>query len=92
MVKNLIFTVSFLFCFLSISAQDTIKVNTHNKVVIKTNPSVGHTYYSSWGTFPAKDVSYRKVYMYLEFGCAPGLRCGEWDYLNHIYIHHPSQN
>jgi len=86
MVKYLILSLSFLFCFFKSSAQDTIKVNTHNKVVIKTNPSVGHTYYSSWGTFPAKDVSYRKVYMYLEFGCAPGLRCGEWDYLNHIYI------
>ena len=86
MVKYFILSLSFLFCFFKSSAQDTIKVNTHNKVVIKTNPSVGHTYYSSWGTFPAKDVSYRKVYLYLEFGCAPGLRCGEWDYLNHIYI------
>ncbi|MDP2174479.1 MAG: peptide-N-glycosidase F-related protein [Bacteroidota bacterium] len=74
------------FVNLNLKSQDTIKVNTHQKVVIKTNPAVGHTYYESWGVFPEKDVSYRKVYLYLEFGCAPGLKCGEWDYLNHLYI------
>lgn len=82
-------TIYFIFALLSFSvlkAQDTIKVNTHNQVVIKTNPAVGQTFYPAWGSFPKSDVAYRKVYMTLEFGCAPGLKCGEWDYNNHIYI------
>jgi hypothetical protein len=79
----ILFVIVFNFKLMS---QDTIKINTHQKVIIKTNPAVGHTYYEAWGEFPKQDIQYRKVYLYLEFACAPGLKCGEWDYLNHIYI------
>ncbi|MES2616897.1 MAG: peptide-N-glycosidase F-related protein [Bacteroidota bacterium] len=76
----------FVVSTLSAATGDTAKVTTHQKVVIKTNPSVGHTRYSAWGQFPGNDKKYRKVYLYLEFGCAPGLTCGEWDYINNIYL------
>ncbi len=65
---------------------DTTVIQGHNNVVIQTNPSVGETLYSAWSSFPAATVPYRKVMAYLTFECAPGLNCGEWDYLNHIYI------
>lgn len=65
---------------------DTARVSTHSHVVIKTDPSRGYTQYPAWGVFPSQDKSYRKVYLYLEFGCAPGLKCGEWDYINSIYL------
>ncbi len=79
--------VILLFAFLSqIKAADTARVITHNKVVIKTNPSAGFTQYTSWGVFPHDSIKYRKVYLYMEFGCAPGLNCGEWDYINNIYL------
>lgn len=65
---------------------DTVTVQGHNNVVIQTDPSVGETYYTAWSTFPADTTHYRKVMAYLTFECAPGLSCGEWDYLNHIYI------
>ena len=65
---------------------DTARIITHSKVIIKTNPSVGSTIYPAWGVFPADSVKYRKVYLYMEFGCAPGLNCGEWDYINSIYL------
>lgn len=71
---------------ISLYAADSTKITSHNKVIIKTNPSVGVTEYPARVSFPADSVNYRKVYMYLEFGCAPGLRCGEWDYTNHIYV------
>lgn len=71
---------------LTAKAADTTKITTHNKVVIKTNPSVGVTEYPASTLFPDTTVQYRKVYMYLEFGCAPGLKCGEWDYGNHVYL------
>ncbi len=65
---------------------DTLKITTHNKVVIKTNPAAGNTRYSGWGVFPAEGVGVRKVYLDLTFECAPGLKCGEWDYINRILI------
>ncbi|MDI1234748.1 MAG: peptide-N-glycosidase F-related protein [bacterium] len=68
------------------SKGDTTRVITHSKVVIKTNPSIGSTTYPAWGVFPADSIKYRKVYLYMEFGCAPGLNCGEWDYINSIYL------
>lgn len=71
---------------LSAGPGDTFTVNTHNKVVIKTNPAVGSTRYFGWGEFPAAGTSYQKAWAELTFRCAPGLKCGEWDYLNYIYL------
>lgn len=88
MINKITLTV-FAILFTSIvhaSIGDTTKITTHNKVVIKTNPSVGSTTYPAWGVFPSDSIKYRKVYLYLEFGCAPGLNCGEWDYINSIYL------
>ncbi len=75
-----------IFCFLTLKAGDTTRITSHNKVVIKTDPSKGWTEYPAKVEFPGKSAEYRKVYMYLEFGCAPGLKCGEWDYGNHVYL------
>lgn len=83
-IFNIIIILSFV--AFNINAQDTLTINTHNKVVIKTDPSAGSTSYAAWGEFPKNEVSFRKVLLTLEMGCAPGLKCGEWDYLNHIYI------
>lgn len=66
---------------------DTVKVRTHDKVLIQTDPSKGSTNYTAWGQFPAKGTkSYHKMYAELTFQCPPGLTCGEWDYLNYIFI------
>jgi hypothetical protein len=85
MNKNILF-FSLMFICLQGFAGDSAKINTHNKVVIKTDPGKGYTNYPAWGHFPDAATGYRKVYLYLEFGCAPGLKCGEWDYINQIFI------
>ncbi|PZF74172.1 peptide-N-glycosidase F-related protein [Taibaiella soli] len=76
------------FGFAAKASQDTTVVTSHQDVVIKTNPAVGHTLYPQWAEFPNTNVSYRRVMMMLEFECAPGLMCGEWDYINNVYIGH----
>ncbi|MBU6324771.1 MAG: T9SS type A sorting domain-containing protein [Bacteroidetes bacterium] len=85
-----ILTGSFLMllCISNATAKngDTLQVTTHNKVVIKTNPAVGNTRYSGWGVFPGESVGVRKLFLDLTFECAPGLKCGEWDYINRILI------
>ncbi len=65
---------------------DTIIVKCHEDVVIQTDPSKGFTDYPAWAEFPDVNTDYYKVYAYLTFECAPGLRCGEWDYLNYIRL------
>lgn len=63
---------------------DTIRVTTHDDVFIETNPAVGSTDYFGWGNFPTVPV--HKVLMNLSFRCPAGEDCGEWDYLNYIYL------
>lgn len=64
---------------------DTLRLKSHEDVTIKTDPSVGRTNYAGWVNFPKTD-NVRKIIAELTFECAPGLQCGEWDYLNHIYV------
>jgi len=63
---------------------DTLTVHAFQDVEIKTNPGVGHTNYSEIVNLPTGD--FRKIIMSLKFECADGLKCGEWDYLNHFYL------
>lgn len=64
---------------------DTLEVHTHQNVLIQTDPSRGNTKYYGWGNFP-KEGTYQRVYAELSFKCPDNLRCGEWDYLNYIYL------
>lgn len=82
-----VFVVFALFSVLSLSKAapgDTIKVATHTDVFIETDPSVGSTNYTGWGSFPTVPV--HKVLMHLTFRCPTGESCGEWDYLNYIRL------
>lgn len=65
---------------------DTILIKTHDNVIIRTNPSVGHTSYMAWASFPTSGVSIHKATLKMSFRCPPGENCGEWDYLNYIYL------
>lgn len=65
---------------------DTTRVRSHNQVLIQTDPSQGHTEYSAWAQFPKPDKTFHKMYAELTFQCPPGMTCGEWDYLNYIFI------
>jgi hypothetical protein len=82
------FGILFLFIATSLSAAytDTIKVRTHDKVLIQTDPSKGFTRYPKWAEFPTTGKTFHKVYAELTFQCPPGMNCGEWDYINNIYI------
>ncbi|MFN7301098.1 MAG: peptide-N-glycosidase F-related protein [Bacteroidota bacterium] len=65
---------------------DTLRSRSHDKVVIKTDPSRGFTRYNGWAKFNGELTPTRKIYLDLQFECAPGLKCGEWDYINRILI------
>ena len=64
---------------------DTIQIVTHQNVLIQTDPNIGQTQYFAWGKFP-KTGKFQRMYAELSFRCPDNLRCGEWDYLNYIYL------
>lgn len=85
-MKKLLTLICLFIALGSVNAADTTTVVTHQDVTIQTNPSVGNTTYPSWSQFPVLGTQYRKVLMQLSFECAPGLKCGEYDYINNIII------
>ena len=68
------------------SPQDTIHVISHKKVLVKTNPAKGFDVFTKWCVFPKEDVKYRKVNLTVTLQCPDSLHCGEWDYVDHIYL------
>lgn len=66
---------------------DVIRVVSHDSVLIKTDPSKGHTEYPVFVSFPGTNIKYRKILLSLTFRCPPSpRRCGEWDYGNHVFL------
>ncbi len=87
MKTNFILALLLLHSVLTFAAPgDTVKVKTHDNVFIETNPSNGYTAYPAWGVFPALGSNFHKAWFDLTFQCPDGESCGEWDYLNYIYI------
>jgi hypothetical protein len=76
----------FFFLFFCLQTQaapgDTTLVVSHDSVHIETGG--GYTDYPSWVVFPQTDM--HKVVLNLTFRCPYGENCGEWDYLNYIYL------
>lgn len=65
---------------------DTTIVITHNQQVVVTNPSTGNNPYLAWGVFPSASTQYRKVIITLKYKCPPGMACGEWDYIDWVWV------
>lgn len=82
----------FCFIFVLYSLQvlayqpDTLRVTTHDKVVVVTDPSKGVNSFVSWGKFPGPEVSIRTIRMTVTLGCPDSMPCAHWDYLDHIYL------
>jgi hypothetical protein len=74
------------------SAADTVHVVTHNRVKVVTDPARGFKEYDSRSQFPSATVDYRKVTLWVTYRCPDSLHCGEWDYIDGVYLrrHHVS--
>jgi hypothetical protein len=59
----------FLFNLLTYNsiASDTIRVFTHNKELVVTDPSTGAKSHQRWGLFPGKEIPVRQITMYGRF-------------------------
>jgi hypothetical protein len=87
-MKKIITSIFMICFFINTNANngDTIHVVSHRDVLIQTDPGIGHTEYPLWAQFPASSTPIRKIMLKMTFKCPPGLRCGEWDYSNHIVM------
>ncbi len=65
---------------------DTLHVVSHNKTKVITDPSKGYNAYKSWAEFPGEEIKYRKAFLYVTYQCPDSQRCGEWDYIDNIYL------
>lgn len=68
------------------SPGDTIKIQTHTNMVVRTNPALGNSGYPTWTSFPAQGTQIHKAWISLSLKCPTGENCGEWDYLDYIYL------
>ena len=64
----------------------TIHIISHNKTKVITDPSKGVNAYKHWSVFPSKRTTYRKAILYVTYQCPESLHCGEWDYIDNIYL------
>lgn len=65
---------------------DTIHIITHNKMKVITDPSKGFNHYKSLTEFPSENIKYRKAILHVTYQCPDSQRCGEWDYIDNIYL------
>ncbi|MBK7092896.1 MAG: peptide-N-glycosidase [bacterium] len=83
-------TVSGLLLLLFIAtaaySADPIHVISHRQTKVVTDPTKGTNSYPKWTEFPSRDVEYRKVILYVTYQCPDGLKCGEWDYIDGVYL------
>jgi hypothetical protein len=65
---------------------DIIHIKPHDNVKVVTDPSKGNNFYPQWTVFPSKETDYRKVELYVTYRCPDGQHCGEWDYIDAVYL------
>ena len=68
------------------SVGDTTFVSSHTNDTVVTNPNTGSNGYANWAVFPSTSTNYRKIILTLTHRCPSPMACGEWDYLDYIYI------
>ncbi|SNY94879.1 peptide-N-glycosidase F-related protein [Flagellimonas pacifica] len=67
-------------------AQEITHVISHDQETIVTDPSKGTNSYKNTVVFPSRDKSIRQIKLLLTFECPDkdGMRCADWDYVDHI--------
>lgn len=65
---------------------EIIHIVSHDRVKVVTDPSRGYNPYRSWALFPSTEIEFRKVILHIRYQCPDSLHCGEWDYIDNIFI------
>ncbi|MGB5105374.1 MAG: peptide-N-glycosidase F-related protein [Candidatus Zixiibacteriota bacterium] len=65
---------------------EVIHIVSHKQTKVVTDPSKGSNPYPKWTEFPPATTDYRKVILYITYQCPDGQHCGEWDYIDGVYL------
>lgn len=65
---------------------DTINIYSHNKEKVITDPEKGFNTYKNQTLFPSGNTTFRKAVLRITYQCPDSLNCGEWDYIDYIYL------
>ncbi len=65
---------------------DVRHVISHDRVKVVTDPSKGSNAYRQWAVFPAAPIQHRRAILWITYACPDSLRCGEWDYIDNIWL------
>jgi hypothetical protein len=61
-------------------------VISHDRTLAVTDPTTGSHPLRAWAVFPASAIQYRQAVLYVTYQCPDSLHCGEWDYIDGIYL------
>ncbi len=65
---------------------DVTHVVSHANRKVVTDPSKGFNAYRNWAVFPSTATPYRRIVLSVTYRCPDSLRCGEWDYIDGIFL------
>ncbi len=86
--NNCLILLLILLSVISVSAKSGDKINilSHDKEFVVTDPSRGFNTYTNWTHFPSDSIQYRKIILNITYECPDSLHCGQWDYLDGIFL------
>ncbi len=86
--QNCLILLFILLSVISVSAKNGDKINivSHDKEFVITDPSKGFKTYTNWTQFPDDSIQYRKIILNITYACPDSLHCGQWDYIDAIYL------
>jgi hypothetical protein len=68
-----------------------IHVVSHDRTLAVTDPSRGWNSYTHTAVFPGHDMDIRKIVLYITYQCPDSLHCGEWDYVDGVFLRIPGR-
>lgn len=80
--------LSFL-CGAAVHGQDTIRIRSHHRETVVTDPVQGVRSFPRTARFPSPGTPLRQVLLSVTFACPDSMRCAEWDYLDHVRVGKP---
>lgn len=80
------FAILFSTLGLCVASQDTLRFRAHDRAIIVTDPARGVRSYPVKLRLPAREQPVRKALLTLTLGCPDGMRCADWDYLDHVLL------
>jgi hypothetical protein len=79
-------TILLLLSCITASAQDTLSVRLMDRDLVLTDPVQGVRHLRKTVKLPPASTPVRRILLTLTYACPDSLHCGEWDYLDQVFV------